>query len=61
MKVIEILIYGLGLLEFPYNDTFDTKWNCHANASVIFEQHKLEYIDEFIGSLIYGFVESLDS
>ena len=50
MKVIEILIYGLGLLEFPYNDTFDTKWNCHANASVIFEQHKLEYIDELDSS-----------
>ncbi len=43
MKVIEILIYGLGMLEFPYDESIK---NCQLNASVIFEQHKVEYIDE---------------
>jgi len=43
MKVIEILIYGLGMLEFAYDESIK---NCQLNASVIFEQHKVEYFDE---------------
>jgi hypothetical protein len=40
MKVIEILIYGLGLLEFPYNESLK---DCHANAKAIYEQNELKH------------------
>ena len=36
MKVVEILIYGLGMLEFPYDESIK---NCHLNASAIYEQN----------------------
>ena len=41
MKVVEILIYGLGMLEFPYDESIK---NCHLNASAIYEQNGVEYI-----------------
>ena len=43
MKVIEILIYGLGVLEFPYDDT----QKCRPQASEIFETRtiQVDYID----------------
>ncbi len=40
MKVIEILIYGLGVLEFPYDDT----QKCRPQASAIFEKNGVEHI-----------------
>lgn len=40
MKVIEILIYGLGILEFPYDDNLK---NCHANANLIYQQNGVEF------------------
>ena len=44
MKVIEILIYGLGVLEFPYDDSIK---NCQLNASAIYEQNGVEFISDF--------------
>ena len=40
MKVIEILIYGLGMLEFPYDESIK---NCHLNASVIYDNNAVEH------------------
>ena len=40
MKVIEILIYGLGMLEFPYDESIK---NCHLNASVIYDNNGVEH------------------
>ena len=43
MKVIEILIYGLGMLEFPYNESLK---DCQTNASAIYEQNGVEHISD---------------
>ena len=43
MKVIEILIYGLGVLEFPYDESVK---NCQLNASAIYQQNGVEYISD---------------
>ena len=43
MQVIEILIYGLGMLEFPYNLNVG---KCQENASLIYQQNGVEYISD---------------
>ena len=43
MQVIEILIYGLGMLEFPYDSNVG---KCQENASLIYQQNGVEYISE---------------
>ena len=43
MKVVEILIYGLGMLEFPYDESIK---NCQLNASAIYQQNGVEYISD---------------
>ena len=40
MKVIEILIYGLGVLEFPFDESIK---NCHLNASAIYDNNGVEH------------------
>ena len=40
MQVIEILIYGLGMLEFPYDSNVG---KCQENASLIYQQNGVEY------------------
>ena len=40
MQVIEILIYGLGRLEFPYDSNVG---KCQENASLIYQQNGVEY------------------
>ena len=41
MNVIEILIYGLALLEFPYDES---KGNCGEQANLIFSANDVEHI-----------------
>ena len=43
MQVIEILIYGLGMLEFPYDSNLG---KCQENASLIYQQNGVEYISD---------------
>lgn len=43
MKVVEILIYGLGMLEFPYDESIK---NCQLNASAIYQQNGIKWISE---------------
>ena len=43
MNVIEILIYGLGVLEFPYDDSIK---NCSLNANAIYEQNGVKFISD---------------
>ena len=38
MQVIEILIYGLGMLEFPYDSNVG---KCQENASLIYQHTQL--------------------
>ena len=40
MQVIEILIYGLGMLEFPYDSNVG---RCQENASLIYKKNGVEY------------------
>ena len=43
MQVIEILIYGLGMLEFPCDPNVG---KCQENASLIYQQNGVEYISD---------------
>ena len=43
MQVIEILIYGLGMLEFPYDPNVG---KCQESASLIYQQNGVEYISD---------------
>ena len=43
MQVIEISIYGLGMLEFPYDSNVG---KCQENASLIYQQNGVEYISD---------------
>jgi len=40
MKIIQILAYGLGLMEFPYDDT---KGNCKEQANLIFQTNGVKH------------------
>ena len=43
MQVIEILIYGLGMLEFPYDSNVG---KCQENASLVYQQNGVEYFSK---------------
>ena len=43
MNIIEVLVYGLPLLTFPFEDD---KGSCREQASEIFKKNKVVYITE---------------